>query len=254
MQIISGPSYIDKVPVSGAGSDIVAGALMMPGATGETSNGIAVISQASASTALGVLLAKFATAAQSNPLLSGGDSTPADGLIYNYGEIEMALPGSRLAAEYSQAAGDLITVTSAAGATITITSLEDNLDGQWLYAVSGAGAGWLGYVKTGNAGSCVLKSAPTTAWDNTTKVIKLLGLGKTLFKMTSDCSKLASGAAAGTARFNGLYLEVKCSASKGWERLDPTKHDGWQSGGLNSMNVQFRSVFTLADSYWAPVA
>lgn len=237
-----GPARIEKFPIDAASTAIVAGALMTIGITAETDKGCAIISGAAAADAMGVMVAAFAVA---------DNSTPEDGLVNTRREIELLQPGDQLEAEYSQAQADALAVTSASGATITISSLEDNIDGfGWLYATEGPGAGHLGYIKQSDAGSCVLKSAPATAFTSATYVIKIFGLGQTLGFLNSTRDKLATQAAVGTARIAFLFSEVSYTGSGGWERLDPTKHDGLNLAGKNA---KFRSVFVPQNTLQAPI-
>jgi hypothetical protein len=240
MQIISGPSYIEKFAIDGAGSDILAGALMTRGITDETDRSCAIVSGAAAADALGVLLAKHLTAS---------DSTPEDGAAYSLEEIEVPLPGARLSAEYSLAQADCVNVDggyNAGTGVATITSLEDDIDGSWLYVAVGAGAGQLLYIKASAAGSCTIKSVTgITALDTTSYVAKILTFGKILGVLTTDRTKLKSTAAIGTAQLKFLYAEFS-DKGQGWTRLDPTKHHGKL---LDTASAKIRGVFTLDDPY-----
>lgn len=252
MQIIQGPSWRERFPLDGAGSDILAGALLAPGTVTTDSaaknKSVFIKSGAAADDVVAVLLAL-------HDFSEVGDSKPEDGSAYVRGDVELALPGAMLSGEYDLSTG-LIDVASASSATITITSLEDNIDGAWLLATAGTGVGHLGYVKTSGSGSCVLKSAPATAWTSNTDVIKILPVGHTLGFLTSDRDKFSSQAAVGTAKIRVLYNEIDLDGA-GWSRLDPTKQDG-RIAKLNAakdglgVGVKVRTIFVLENSWFAP--
>lgn len=242
MKIIRGPSVIEKFAIDAASTAIVAGALMTYGVTDETDRSTAIISGAAGAGAIGILLSSFAIA---------DNSTPEDGLVYTEREIEMLMPGCQVAAELSLDAADDIAVTSFTGSTVTITSLEDDIDGGWLYTTVGPNIGHLGYIKTSSSGSCVYKTAPTTAPTSSSSVVKIHVFGHTLLLLTADRSKLATAAAVGTFRGNVLHSEIKYKGHD-WERLNPTKHDNLT--GLDVLGVQFRTIFVPIDNYFARIA
>ena len=242
MRIIEGPSSIEKLPLDGNGADIVDGAYITPGITAGQDLSVFVKAAADGAQGYGCLLGL-------HDFSEVGDSTPEDGLVHVFGEVETAKPGAIIQAEYSQATADLITVTSYAAPVITVTNLEDNIDGSWVYVVEGTGLGQLGYLDASAAGNATLKSAFTTALDNTSKFVKILRPGHALLAMTTNRDELKSQAAAGTFTAKVLYSEIRFAGSQGWERLDPTKHHNLQ--GLTSKQFKVRSRFAPLNTFFS---
>lgn len=243
MKIIQGPSRLIKLPIDGGGADINDGALIGPGTTAGTNLGVFVKAAASGADAIGVLegLHDFSVV---------GDSAPEDVVSHVLQFVNLALPGSIIAAEYDDT--DSITADGgSSGTTLTITSLEDNIDSSWIYVVSGNAAGQLHYVDASAAGSCTLGSTPATAIGTSDEVIKILRPGHGLLKMNTAGDKLGSDAAAGTFVARVIKSQVRYAGSAGWEDLNPTKHDGLT--GLNGKQPKFRSLIVLANSFFTPI-
>lgn len=243
MRIIRGPHCVEKLAMDGASSDIVDGALLTYGVTDETNRSCAIISGAAAADVIGVKLGihDFSVV---------GDTIPEDGTAYVEGDVDMFLPGAICAGEHSLAAADDVAVTSATGTVITITSLEDDIDGSFIYVTVGTGVGQLEYLEASASGNCTVKDTMTTTLDSTSSIIKLLTFGKRLHVLTSDRSKFATTDAVGTAEFQSLYVEGKWQGSQGWERLNPTKHAGLE---LNGLNPAFRVVGAFIDTWFNPL-
>ena len=245
MRIISGPSAIMKFPITGEGTNVVDGALITRGITAGTDLGVAIVSGAAGLNAVGCLLGLYTST-------SAIDADPEAGTLYPQVEVEVALPGAQIAAEYALDAANDIDVASATSTVITITSLEDNIDSSWIYVSAGTGAGQLNYLVASAAGNCTIKNATgLTTLDSTSKVIKILRLFHALLYMVTDRSKLSSQAAVGTFAARVLRNQIKYAGSQGWEDLDPTKHHGLT--GLQNKNVAFRSIFVLGLSFLTPI-
>lgn len=252
MKICQGNSWREFLPINGAGSDIDAGALLSPGtitADDATRNKSTwVLANAALDDVSSVLLAD-------HDFSVAGESTPEDGDAYVQVDVEQILPATMLSGEHDLAAAQ-ISVLSAVGSAITITNLEDNIDGAWLLAVAGPGVGHLGFVITSAAGVATLKSAPATAFTAATDVIKILPDGHTLGLVNTGRDKFASQAAVGTAKIRVMYSEIDIDGS-GWDRLDPTKNDGRivklnQAGTGLGIGVKVRTFFTLENSWFTP--
>lgn len=211
-----------QVPFTGLGAVIADGALVMAGVTAETDLGLAIPVPAGNAGVDTIGILKGAS-------VVANDSVPA-GTTYNFKEVELIDSTELLEFEYGMASGDVLAVTSTSTTTVTITSLEDNIDNSWLYAVSGTGAGLLAFVVTSASGSCVTKTA--TGWDSTTKVIKILRFGHKVVALNA-ASQIDSNAAAGTFTcfiFENYIDAPAAGISK--QLLDPTKHDNINLGTL----------------------
>ena len=252
MIIVRGmPTRLYYAPVNGLGTDIKEGAVLMRGAVATDSSAKtlsnAVLASAAAPDAIGLLAKKH--------VASGYDADPYTGLVSTVIEttgsakpIALFHPGGEVAAEYSQATADVLAVTSATSTVITISSLEDNIDGCWIYVVSGVGIGQLEYVVASASGSCTVKSAMTTTLTSASKIIILKPLFHKLHVMTSDCTKLSTTAAAGTLPWINLKNEIKYNGLEGWRVPDPiADHDKQfgSSGGFVSRSILAPVTFLL---------
>lgn len=255
MRVVKGPSRLEKFPIDGGGSDIVDGALVMIGATPGTNQGALIKATGAAQNAVGILVGihDFSVV---------GDTTPENTNAQVFGEVEIISPDCSIAAEYDQT--DTITAaTGSSGTTLTTASLENNIDGGWIYVVSGDAAGQLHYITASASGSCTLGSTPSTAIGASDEYVKvypaffpttLLGSSELGLKLNTNADKLGSDAANATT--SGLqakiwYNEIRYAGSKGWERLEPNKHDGLT--GLNSKQCKIRAVFSLAHTFSNPL-
>lgn len=253
MKVHQGYSWRESLPMNGQGTDIADGALVSWGevATDSAARTLGTIGlcAASAVDAVGIKLGihDFSVV---------GDSVPEGGTAQIMGGVELVVPGTVLSAEYALTTA-LIDVASFTGSTATITSLEDNLDSGWLIAVAGPGVGHLGYIKTSGSGSCVFKAAPATDFTSATDVIKILPPGHQVALLSTDRTKISSGAAAGTATVRVLYNEIDLGTG-GWVRLDPTKHDSIllklnaDADGL-AAGIKVRCIFALQGSSFNPI-
>lgn len=203
-----------KMPVTGAGTAMVSGSMVMPGVTQGSNLGLMILATGAAANAVGILKGAHTVAT---------DSTQT-GTIYTLRTIELFTPAPFLEVEYSQASGDLLAVTSSSTTTVTITALENNADMSWMYAVSGTGAGTLAFCTAMNGGTATTMTA--TGWDSTTKIIIVHRIGHPVAGLTTDGTKFTTAAAAGSLTiFNWEnYIDF---AAGGFPRqmLDPTKHN-----------------------------
>lgn len=206
-----------KIPITGGGSIIADGTIIMAGATQGTNLGLG-IAYASGTPAniFGKLLGASVVA---------NDSVQA-GTTWTFAEIELLDDVKLAEMEYSMATADLLAVTSVSGTTVTITSLENNADCGWMYAVSGTGAGLLAFCTAINGGTATTKTA--TGWDSTTKIIRVHRVGHGLIALNAS-SQIKTTAAAGafTALVYENYIDFQ---GNGITKvlLDPTKHDNLQ--------------------------
>lgn len=214
---------IIKVPFTGAGTAAVDRALVAPGVTQGTNMGLAILAPASGLDSIGFLKGAHPVAA---------DSTQT-GTIWTYREVELKAPIELEMWEYSQVDADALAVTSTSGTTITITSNENNADCGWMYAVSGTGVGKLAFLTAQTGGTATSKTA--TAWDSSTKIIKIQRFGHRTAVFNTATTKFKTTAAVGT--FTVFVFENYFEAL-GYPRqlLDPTKHDN-----LTLTNAKFFS-------------
>lgn len=233
----SADNYIN-LPVSGGGSAIVKGTLLKRGATPATMNGHLRLATGNNANpyAIGVLQEAHATA----------DDTDVAGTIFKTHPIDIVCPFRIVRIEYSLASADLITCTQAVTTTtMTVTSLEDDIDAGFIYVVSGTGAGQTNYLTASASGSCTLKAAFGTSLDTTSKFVKILPRFHQFGSLTTDGVKLASQAIVGAARV--LVLDTLLVRDGNELPMDPTKHSALT--GLNSVaSLKFFADVAIVDS------
>lgn len=206
----SGITKIVSVPVTGKATAIASGALLMRGVTADTDLGLVILASGAGADALGRILGPHAVA---------NDSVVA-GTTWTYREVELLDDTYLEEFEYDQS--DTMAVASTATTTVTVTSLEDNIDTGWLYAVSGTGIGKLAFLTASASGSATSKTA--TGWDSTTTLIKIVPICHKLIKLNTAATKIGTDAAAGS--YTCFVFETWFEA-KGWskQQLNPTIHD-----------------------------
>ena len=249
MQIIRNrPSRLMSLAIDGDGSDIPVGAVLMPGVTDENNRSVAILATGAAADAIGVL-------AELHDFSVSSDADPDAGLTYPLRSVEPFLPGCEVAAELANDADNDVDVASATSTVITITSLEDDIDGSWVYVRAGTGVGQLGYIVASASGNFTLKNATgLTTLDSTSKVLILRRRYHQLVELngtTNAGTKIASTAAAGALPWRVLEQQFRYDGQEHWVNLDPTKHHGLT--GLNSLNVVFRLLLSPADTLFNPL-
>jgi len=180
-----GYPVIMDVPVYDDGTALVAGALVMRGAHGGLTNSYYIEAYISANAgealaALGVMQESVAT----------GSVKAVTG--YTYGKC-IINDDVHYLAEYLQTTSHVIDVTTAStSTTLTTTSLEDNMDGAWVYFT-----GNLRFLVDSGNGSSTMDSAVTI--DTTSDFIKILPVGHQLVSLSTCSTGLMSKAVAATS-------------------------------------------------------
>lgn len=213
MRVVSGRDpVLVRVPMYGAGADIVDGALIEPGVTADTNIGFFIKSAAAGLDAIGVLRGIHDYSVVGDSLVAG--------TAWVWGEVELCDQYSPLWVEYDQA--DTVAASTVTTA-LTITSLTADIDTTWFFSTNGSGTGALHYAVSTASGVGVLKTAPATAWSATT-VIKILRLGHQLAKLNTNQDKIGTDGADGS--WTCFVLENWFQAN-GYplQQLNPTKHD-----------------------------
>ena len=244
MQIVRGnPSRLTRFPIDGASADILEGAVVMPGVTDETNRSCAILADATAADAIGLM-------AHLHDFSVVGDSAPEDAAAaYVYGQIAVFEPGCEVAAEMANDADNDVDVASATATVITITSLEDDIDGSWLYVRAGTGVGQLQYLDASASGTCTTDTMTTTL-DSTSKVIIMRRAFHQLVELDSTATKIKSTAAAGSTPWRVLRNEFKCDGQEIWTELEPQKHSGINLDGKNPV---FRQILSPANTLLNPL-
>lgn len=271
-QVVSWPAMRELLfPVSGAGANIPAGTLLMPGVTAGTNLGVAIpITAASNLGALGILNEMHNYAASGDATtatlvrwfpssgVAGGSSllnvaVGSNGGPFPSHNVSLLDTATVLQMDYDLTA--TVAVASNTTVSIVITNLETNIDSGYFYVTAGTGIGQLLCIKSSTGGTATMYQAPTTGLDSTSKVAKILPLFHEypVWKINSAtaANTLGSTAAIGTGRATQLASFI--SKNGQISRLDPKLHD--QASGLNSL-AQF-SIFShmaLIDTILHPLA
>lgn len=230
--------YKLNVPIYGAGADIAKGALVKRGATPATNNGMAIVSGGASAMpdVLGVLTTGLVYARDGETLIAGTSFVTKP--------VEPVNPFRALRLEYDKTSQ--ITCTQAVSTTtMTVTSLQDDIDASFLYVSEGLGIGQTNYLTASAAGSCTLKAAFGTSLDTTSKFLKILPRFHLLGGLNTAGTKLSSQAAAGAV--NVVVLDSFIERNGRMETLDPTKHDAL-TGLSNLASVRFWADVLIRDA------
>lgn len=175
-------------PVKHSATAINDGALLMPGVTAETDDGVLIVSDGAGVDAIGAAIGAIATTEDNTDV--------TDGNPWLLWPVAPVFSGVVLEIDYDT--GDTMAVASYSAPTLTITSLENNIDTGWIYIVSGTGAGQLGFIDVSGSGSCAVATNFTTAPDSTSTCIKILPLFHQLAKLTTTADEIGTDAAVGS--------------------------------------------------------
>lgn len=215
--------------------------------------------------AIGVMQETLTTTSKANPgdaVTTAGTVDPPQDAISSiaagvaagsrYGKV-IINPFAVYLAEYSQAAADDVAFTQAWNSTtLTCTSLEDNIDGGYVF-VSAASAnasakGQLRYLTASAAGSATTDSAPAVATTTNDTFIKVLPANHRLTALSADGIKLKSQAAAGS----GVSLTILENYIGGSEQaLEPLRAQRHKGGNFTSHAKLFADVL-LTDHIYNP--
>lgn len=191
------------------GAQMSEGALLARGATPGTNQGFAILAPTGLAAVLGVLKELLLDPG------SAGDDTTQAGTIVTYRKV-MVNPFAVMLAAWATGA---IAIASVSGTTVTITSLEDDIDGGWLLGSDGQ----LQYLTASVAGSCTTKTA--TGWTSAITVQKITPLFHATTTLSSDATQLNQAAAVGTGKARIVENYIKANGLP-FQKLDPTKHSG----------------------------
>ena len=216
---------MEEWPIYGDGSAIRRGAVIIRGTTNGTNINFGILGTGALTDVIGVLAEAHADAG------AAGDDTNAAGTNWTLRQL-VCDPFALFRAEFDQA--DTMAVASASGTTVTVTSGETNMQGGYLYAVSGTGAGRLTLVTTDD-GSGAYTTKESTGWDSSTVLIKIVPRGHQLIKINATADMIGSDAAAGTGTVTIRNLKIQAD-SLPLQSLHPVRHSGLT--GLNSRNVK----------------
>ena len=209
-------------PVYSAASAIKKGSLLIPGVTADTDLGLLKLATAAGTGSVGFLDKAIAAADTDSSVLGTG---------WNLQDVELIHPFYVTDVEYDQST--TMAVASNSSTTLTVTSLEDNIDTSWVYATTGTKAGYLSFLVSSAAGSATEKTAMGFSTDTT--LIKILRLFHRVAYLNSTFDKIGTQAAAGS--WTTRILGNKFKVNGRWSHLDPRYHDNTQVVPFNSGNT-----------------
>lgn len=231
-----------KLPIYGGSADVKRGAFVMKSATPGTSNGSLIKASGNNGNpnVVGRLQELHSYATTGDTLIDGTSFvTHVVGLVHPWRVWRMAFDPT-----------SVITCTQAvSSATITVTSLEDDIDASFLYVQSGLGAGQTNYLTAAAAGSATLKAAFGTSLDTTSKFLKILPKFHDVLSLNSDGTMIASQAAVGAMK--AFIVETYIERNGKLETLNPVKHAALNLSGMRTVkffaDVAFRdtAVYTV---------
>lgn len=223
-----------NLPIYGAAADVKRGAFVKAGVTGETDHGALIKASGSSATPdiLGQLQEMLDYSVDGETLIAGTSFVTKPVLLAH--SFRIFRLGYDLTSQIT--ATQAVTTT-----TITLTSLEDDIDSGSLYVAAGTGIGQTNYLTASAAGSATLKAAFTTSLDTSSKLVKILPRFHQLGSLNTDGTMLASQAAAGAIKI--VVIDSYIERNNKLEQLNPTRHAALT--GLNSL----RSI-----RFWADVA
>lgn len=258
-------------PVSGAGSNIPVGTLMMPGVTAGTNIGVLIpVTATSNADCIGILNEAHVYAASGDALTTtlaqwfapaGFDSNNylqgvkgSGGGPFPSHRIDLLDTATLIKVSYSQAS--TMAVASYSAPTVTITNEITLKDSGFLYINAGTGIGQIGFITISNSGSDTLVSATalTTALDSTSKLTQILPICYYLpvWKVNSTTAStfLDSTAAVGTGRAAVMANFININGRV--DRLDPKLYHNAQN--LNSVSqLDFYSYLAVQNTLFHPI-
>src|SRR5258708_31275950 len=219
-------------PVSGAGSNIPVGTLMMGGATAGTNESVAIpyaaTSPGATGTADGIGILQ-----ELHNFSASGDATQAtlvswftNGVLgssntqFPSRKIELFDTAVQINIDYSLVS--TVAVASATSTILTITSEVAGLGGGFVYINAGTGIGSVAFLAPSTSGSATAVSAMATTADSTSKLTKILphfyNLPIWLVNTTTNPTQLDSVAGNGSGR--GVIFGDYCQRNNLEERMD----------------------------------
>lgn len=236
--------YQYKLPIYAGAADIPAGAFLKKGATPATDNGALIAATGSSAHAnvFGRLMETLDYSEVGQTLVAGTS--------FVVKPVELAIRATLWEVEYSRATADMIQCTQAVSTTtITVTSLEDDIDAAFLYVDEGTGAGQTNYLTASAAGSATLKAAFGTSLSTDSYFVKILPRFHAKLALSSDGTKLVSQAAAGSWA-EAMVIDNFITKNGRKDSLNPTKHAALT--GLN--NVRSLKLSALIAVTGAPAS
>lgn len=143
-----------------------------------------------------------------------------------------------------------LSVGSISGSVISMAdTLDDNLDGSWVYLNSGTGIGQLRYVSAADTSTLTVNTAFTTDPTTTTDLILIRpqGIPEGGVALNAEYDKIVTIANETTSQMI-IILKNFVEGPTGTQELDITKNSHLELDGLNTRGVRFYSHIIFIDS------
>ena len=235
---------IMNLPVYSSGT-LYKGQAVKWGASGDaTGNKALVTVDAQADDQFGILIAGSTNCATNY-------QTP---IIYQLPVRILANP-SLLKIYYDMSTSNDLDVASSTSTVVTVSAVDDNMDGAWIYINSGTGAGQLRYIKAANTTTMTVNTAFTTNPDSTSDylLIRPVGLQASLAGLSLDTTQYSMIASVDNETDTSLIIPLKnfVQGPFGIKELDITANSDLETDGLNARGVRFFSICINVDGIYA---
>ncbi len=237
--LYGGPAKTTQIPVLAASTLIPAGALLMRGVTAATNIGFGKIASGAFTDAIGVTEESYPTTATQSVQSTG---------VTKFKKVTTN-PFAVYRAEFSQAVADTLTAATSTTNDLALASIED-INGGWVYVVSGAAKGQLQYIVSQSSGHLISLTSWATAIAAGDYFIKIYPRFHKLVDLTTDATKIGgtggSQAAAGSSVVcvHDIYIQADTIPL---QRLDPALHSGLT--GLDTKNPRFFADLSFPKHY-----
>lgn len=257
-------------PVSGAGSNIPVGTVLMRGVTAATNIGV-LIPCTAASNARGIgLLAEPHIYANSGdattagtvaqwfaPVTGGGSSSFQNAAsitgYYPSHPVDLFDTATIVKVDY-----DLTSTTAVASASttaLTVTGAVAGEDSSFVYVNAGTGIGQIGFIKSSTTNTLTLTSALTTTLDSSSKLTKIIRLFEdtVIWKVNSTTNPTILDSTAGVGTGRAVVLANFLQTNGIIQRFDPKLQHNMQ-GVNNIAQLYMYSYLGLVDSAFHPIS
>lgn len=204
-----------RLPIFGAGVDVALNAFLQRGATPATNNGELIV--ASGNNAAPDLIGRLGETLD----FSVDGETLIDGTAFITKPVHLAHPFRVFRLEYDLT-DTLATTQAVTTTTMTITSLEDNIDAAFWFVVAGTGIGQTNYSVASAAGATTLKAAFATDLASGDTLLKILPRFHPLMSLNSDGTKIGTQVAVGA--LTAMIIDTHIQRNGRIDQMDPTKH------------------------------
>lgn len=250
-------------PFSGAGSSVAAGALVMPGATNGTNEGVAIPVTASSNLhGVGVLaelhnfgLSGDALQTTLVPWFPGNGRAFRSSAFSQFPSRQVELFDNATIIRMDYSLVSTVAVASATATVLTITSEVAGFGGGFVYYNAGTGIGELKFLASSAAGIATLVSASGTTADSTTKLTKVLPYfyDTPIWLVNTATAPTLLDSVAGDGTGRAVVLGSFISKNGIEDVLDPKSYHG--ATGLNNITgFALYSLLGMVDTAFHPVA